>query len=227
MWAGFFPTFCWWALFPVHIQRMFPKSTWTEQGKEALPGCSLIFCNYWFQLLPKILSFTEKEREIINQNFLNTVNWKGKRNRFTVLACPVTPEPALLQANSYSKSPLSVQNCSLSKSPDPLKNKVQKPLPDPTGNVWNHTSPLAPSLNWRGIFEAWSVQVFFFFFLQTFFTREDHMENWPLVMYFSPWAPEPSGVKLFHLILKLIFISCKMLQVCTRMSLSSWISVCA
>lgn len=51
------------------------------------------------------------------------------------------------------------------------------------------------------------------------------MENWPLVMYFSPRAPEPRGVKLLHLILKLIFISWKMLQVCTRMSLSS--HVCA
>lgn len=87
-------------------------------------------------------------------------------------------------------------------------------------------SHLAPYLNWRGIFEAWSVQVFFFFFLQTFFTHEDHMENWPLVMYFSPRAPEPSGVKLLHLILRLIFISCKMLQVCTRMSLSSRVCVC-
>lgn len=57
---------------------------------------------------------------------------------------------------------------------------------------------------------------FFLLLLQTFFTREDHMENWPLVMYFSPWAPEPSGVKLLHLSLKLIFIRCKTLQVCTK-----------
>lgn len=69
------------------------------------------------------------------------------------------------------------------------------------------------------------MQVFFFFFLQTFFTREDHMENWPLVMYFSPWAPEPSSVKLLHLILKLIFISCETLQVCARMSPSSRVNV--
>lgn len=86
-------------------------------------------------------------------------------------------------------------------------------------------SHLVSSLNWRGIFEAWTVQVFFFFFLQTFFTREDHVENWPLVTYFSPRAPEPSSIKLLHLILKLIFISCKTLQVCTRMSLSSRVNV--
>lgn len=62
---------------------------------------------------------------------------------------------------------------------------------------------------------------FFFFFLQTFFTHEDHMENWSLVMHFSSRAPEPSGVKLFHLVFKFIFISCKPLQVCIGMNLSS------
>lgn len=87
-------------------------------------------------------------------------------------------------------------------------------------------SHLAPCSNWRGISEAWSVQVFSFFFLQTFFTREDHMESWPLVMHFSSRAPEPSGVKLLHLILRLIFISCKMLQVCARTSLSSHVCLC-
>lgn len=125
---------------------------------------------------------------------------------------------------------LSPEFWSLSKSPKTLENKVQNPLHDAAHAAWHHTSPPA-SFSLSSFFKLqryfWGLNCasFFFFFLQTFFTREDHVENWPLVTYFSPRAPEPSSVKLLHLILKLIFISCKTLQVCTRTSLSSGVNV--